>query len=167
MPIEISAKEASPITDFRNKIQEFEEVMGQIPGSHRGDWDECPLTHTFDADDIYVREIFMPKGMLIVSKIHKASHPYFVLKGDLSVLTETGEVRIKAPFYGITPAGTKRLLFIHEDTVWVTVHATNETDLEKIEDDIIAKSFDELPEGKEKNKLEHDPTEIILEAQGA
>lgn len=143
-------KETSQITDFRNKVQEFEDAMCQIPGAHRGDWDECPLTHSF-AEGIYIREIFMPKGMLIVSKIHKATHPYFVLRGDLSVLTEDGEVRIKAPFYGITPAGTKRLLYIHEDTIWITVHATNETDLEKIEEEIIAKSFDELPEGKKED----------------
>ena len=147
MAIEVTAKEISPITEFRNKIQEFEEKMSQVPGAHRGDWDKCPLKHTF-ADGIYIREIFMPKGMLIVSKIHKAKHPYFVLKGDLSVLTEEGEVRIIAPYSGLTPAGTKRLLYIHEDTVWITVHATEETDLEKIEEDIIAKSFDELPERK-------------------
>ena len=153
MPIELSTEAMLPVADFRNKIREFEEAMCRIPGAHRGDWDECPLTHTF-ADGIYVREIFMPKGMLIVSKIHKVKHPYFVLSGDLSVLTEEGEVRIKAPFYGITPAGAKRLLYIHEDTIWITVHATSETDLEKIEEDIIAKSFDKLPESTIKDMPE-------------
>ena len=158
MDIEVTAKEISPITEFRNKIQEFEEKMSQVPGAHHGDWDKCPLKHTF-ADGIYIREIFMPKGMLIVSKIHKVRHPYFVLKGDLSVLTEEGEVRIFAPYFGITPAGTKRLLYIHEDTVWITVHATEETDLEKIEEDIIAKSYDELTGTIQKGELV-DPTDI-------
>jgi hypothetical protein len=164
MAIETIEKEVLPIKEFRKKIVEFEEAMMQIPGAHRGDWDNCPLTHTF-AEGIYVRKIFMPMGALIVSKIHKASHPYFVLQGELSVLTEEGEVRIKAPYYGITPSGTKRLLYVHEDTVWVTVHATKETDLEKIEEEIIAKSFDELPEGKDTTILTStsDPTEIILE----
>ncbi len=166
MAIEVSAKEILQITDFRDKVQEFEQAMCNIPGSHRGDWDECPLKHTF-GDGIYVREIFMPKGMLIVSKIHKHAHPYFVLKGDLTVLTEEGEFRIKAPFSGITPAGTKRVLYIHEDVTWTTVHVTNEKDPEKIEEEIIAKSFDELPEHREKGRLEHDPTEIILETRGA
>jgi len=155
MPIELSEKEVLPIADFRNKVQEFEEAMCQIPGAHRGDWDKCPLKHTF-ADGIYVREIFIPKGTLIVSKIHKASHPYFVLSGDLSVLTEEGEVRIVAPYSGITPAGTKRVLYIHEDTTWITIHLnlTNTKNLEELEEDIIAKSFDELPEGKREDVLE-------------
>ena len=30
-----------------------------------------------------------------------------------------------------------------EDTVWITVHVTNETDLEKIEDYVIAKTYDD------------------------
>ena len=95
----------------------------------------------------------MPKGMLISSKLHKTNSPYFVLEGDLTVVTGEGEIRIKAPFWGVTKAGTKRILYIHEDTRWITVHATDETDLEKIEDDLIAKSYDELPE-RVKNLLE-------------
>lgn len=153
-------KMASPEV-IRSKILEFEEAMLQLPGAHRGDWDKCPLKHKF-ADGIYVREIFMPAGMLIVSKIHKFEHPYFVLNGDVSVFTEEGEVRIKAPFYGITPAGTKRILFIHKDTTWITVHATKETDLEKIEEEIIAKTYNELP-SKENLKLgTNDVTDIKL-----
>jgi hypothetical protein len=88
----------------------------------------------------------MPKGALLTSKIHKVTHPYFVLKGEVSVLTEKGIQRIKAPYSGITPAGTKRILYIHEETVWTTVHVTKEKDLEKIEEEVIANSFDDLPE---------------------
>jgi fido (protein-threonine AMPylation protein) len=72
------------------------------------------------------------------------------------VLTEEGEVRIVAPYSGITPAGTKRVLYIHEDTTWITIHLnlTNTKNLEELEEDIIAKSFDELPEGKREDVLE-------------
>ena len=128
---------------IRNRILAIEAVMRRIPGSFIGDTENCPLKHTF-VDGAYVREIFMPKGMLITSKIHKFKHPYFVLKGDVSVMTEDGPIRIKAPFSGITPVGTKRLLYIHEDTIWITVHVTEETDLKKIESKIIAKNFKEL-----------------------
>lgn len=134
------AKQAhNPAT--RERILDIEEKMKQMPGAMIGD---CfPLKHTF-VDGAYVREITMPKGMLVVSKIHKVCHPYFILKGEVSVLTEEGVVRLKAPYSGITPAGTKRILYIHEDTVWTTVHVTKETDIEKIEEEIIAKTFDEV-----------------------
>ena len=140
--IEYEQSEKLPDTKrFRDKICLFEEKLSRLPGSTFGD---CfPLKHTF-ATGLYIREITMPKGALLTSKIHKITHPYFVLSGEVSVITEKGKVRIKAPYSGITLAGTKRILYIHEETVWVTVHKTDETDLEKIEEEIIAKSFDEL-----------------------
>ena len=129
--------------EFIEKILSFEEALKQMPGSMEGD--SCPLKHTF-VDGAYVREITMPKGLLATSKIHKVCHPYFILKGEVSVITEEGVVRLKAPYSGITPAGTKRILYVHEDTVWTTIHVTKETDLKKIEEEIIAKTFDEVLE---------------------
>lgn len=129
---------------IRDQILIIENKMAKAPGALFGD-DCCPLKHTF-VDGAYVREITMPKGTLIVSKIHKVCHPYFVLRGDVSVLTDNGIVRIKAPFSGVTQPGTKRVLYMHEETVWTTVHVTKETDLKKIESEIIAKTFDDLPD---------------------
>ena|SRR3990167_5641761 len=103
----------------------------------------CPLKHTF-VDGAYVRELFMPKGMLFVTKIHKITHPYFLMKGDCSILTEEGVRRIEGPFSGVTMAGTKRVIYTHEDTVWITIHVTKSRDLDEIENEIIAKNFDEI-----------------------
>ena len=130
--------------DLREKLLNAEELLKTVPGSMIGD---CfPLKHTF-GDGLYVREIRVPKDSLVITKIHKVAHPYFVLSGEISVLTEKGAEVIKAPYYGITPAGTKRACYCHTDTVWVTVHRTNETDLDKIEKEIIAENFDEtLPD---------------------
>lgn len=135
----------------RDSMLEIEKAISKHPNARFGD-KACPLEHTF-ADGMYIRKITMPKGMLITSKIHKTKHPYFVLTGDASVATEEGCIRIKAPYSGITKPGTKRVLYMHEETVWVTVHRTNETDLEKIEEEIIAKSFDELPTKAVKGEL--------------
>ena len=127
--------------DYKKNIMLIEETLKNLPEAMKGD---CfPLKHTF-VPGMYIREITMPAGALLTSKIHKCEHPYFIIKGDVSVATEKGAVRIKAPFAGITPAGTKRLLYIHEETVWITVHRTDDTDLDKIEEQVIAKSFDEL-----------------------
>lgn len=116
--------------------------MRKLPGAIRGD--DYPLKHSF-ADGCYIREMSAPAGHLIITKIHKITHPYFILKGECSILTEEGVKRIKAPYHGITLAGTKRVVFVHEDTIWVTVHVTKQTNLEKIEEEVIAKTFDEIP----------------------
>jgi len=135
------------------RMYEVEEAIGKVPGAKFGD-DCCPILHHF-GDGIYIREMRAPKGMLNVSKLHKTTHPYFILKGEFTVQTEDGLVRIKAPHFGITVAGTKRIVYFHEDTVWFTVHATEETDLEKIEDELIAKSYEELPENIKENIICH------------
>jgi hypothetical protein len=97
----------------------------------------CPVNHSF-GDGCYIREWNSPPGVLTVSKVHKIAHPFFVLKGKVSVLTEGGVQTITAPYYGITQPGTKRLLYTHEETQWVTVHVTDETDLTAIEEEIIS-----------------------------
>jgi hypothetical protein len=130
--------------EFRSKIDAVEKGVLSLEGALKGNEIEklCPLVHSY-GDGCYIRQIFMPKGTLITSKIHKITHPYFVMTGKASVATEDGIETIQAPYQGITHAGTKRALYIHEDMIWITVHVTNETDLDKIEDEIIAKDFNE------------------------
>jgi hypothetical protein len=138
----ITPNDAFPdVMPVRDMILKIQDDMDKMPGVMHGD---CfPLKHQF-GHNVYVREINMPKGTLIVSKIHKFESPYFVMTGKCSVLTEDGIMKIQAPFYGMTKAGTKRILYVHEDSTWVTVHATKEKDLDKIEEEIIAKDFDDL-----------------------
>jgi len=134
--------------EFRNGIMDFEEKLLQVPGvliGHEMDESMCPLTHKF-IDGLYVREIFMPKGIILTSRLHKTNHPYFILRGDVSVATEEGIVRLVAPYSGITKAGTKRLLFTHADTVWVTIHATNLTDERQVVAEITSPTYEDIPE---------------------
>ena len=82
----------------------------------------CLTTHRF-TDGMYIREIFMPAGSLITSKIHKTEHPYTVSYGKAAVSIDNGEwLEITAPYTGITKAGTRRVLYIIEDCIWTTYH---------------------------------------------
>ena len=125
---------------FRKGIMALEAKILEQDDVILPDSDINPLKHTF-SDKQYIREIQFPKGELIVTKIHKVQHPFFLLKGEISFLTEEGETRISAPYYGITNDGTKRVIYVHEDTIFVTVHPTSAKDLEEIEEEIIAKDF--------------------------
>jgi hypothetical protein len=100
---------------------------------------EFPLVHRF-TPGLYIREIFMPAGSVLTSKIHKTEHPYVISKGVVSVWTaDRGTVTLKAPHTGITKPGTRRVLFVHEDTIWTTFHVGEEDSVEAIEDRIIEK----------------------------
>ena len=98
---------------------------------------DAPVFHHF-TDGLYIREIHMPAGSIVTSKIHRTKHPFVVLKGDVSVYSlNEGVVRYKAPHFGITLPGTRRILKNHEDTIWITFHPATETDVDEIEKRII------------------------------
>lgn len=93
---------------------------------------------------LYTRTIFIPKGVLLMGKIHKKPCVNIVLSGDISIATETGEIRAQGGYMVTSPAGMQKVGLAHEDTVFVNVFRTNETDITKIEADLIAESFEAL-----------------------
>ena len=97
---------------------------------------ECPVVHRF-ADNCYLREILMPKGTLIVGKIHKTQHFNVILTGSCSVYTRDGVEHYTAPATFISDAGVQKVVLCHEDVRWQTLHVTDKTDLAEIEKDVI------------------------------
>jgi hypothetical protein len=133
-----------PAAPLRAQIAALEQALRQHPDAVCGDSDLCPLTHRFAAG-LYVREIFIPKGTVLTGKLHKHAHPNFLMKGEVIVVTEAGgRQHLIAPLAMISQAGTKRAVVALEDTVWITVHATDETDLARIEAEVIAPDYDAL-----------------------
>lgn len=134
-----------PKKDFRNQLVDFEDKLKDLDNCFVGDNDTCPLKHDF-ADNIYVREIFIPKNTLLTGKIHKHEHPNFLMSGEVLVITEEkGREILKAPLSMISKAGTKRALYALTDLVWITVHhnPSNTQNLEELEELVIAKNFEE------------------------
>lgn len=112
------------------KIMRLESEMARLPQLH------IEPVHHF-SDGIYAREITIPKGAVLTGKMHATDHLNIISKGDITVLTENGMQRIKAPATILAKAGMKRVGYAHEDTVWTTIHGTHETDLEKLEAELI------------------------------
>lgn len=104
---------------------------------------DCELKH-YHAPGLYIREIFIPAGTAIVGKIHKHAHFNDISKGRVRVSTEFGFDILEAPCRFVSEPGTKRAVFAETDTIWTTFHPTLETDVEKIETEIIAADYNEL-----------------------
>jgi|TARA_B100000768_G_C11256271_1_gene366538 hypothetical protein len=141
------------------KINEFKGQMLSVKETivhHTSEMQETmPLKHHIK-DGIYTREIFMPKGMLVLSFIHKVNHPSFFLSGEMSILNDKAEVkRIKAPMVVQTEIGTQRVAYMHQDCVWVCTYRTDAKTVEEAEKELFTEDFNELPEHiiKEKIKL--------------
>lgn len=125
--------------ESRAKILQLEAVLRGMESESPV---ECPLTHHF-APGLYAREILLPKDSLVVGKIHKHAHVNNISKGRVLVATEFGAEEFVAPCQFVSKPGTKRAVYALEDTIWTTYHPTEETDLEKIEEEVIAKDFEE------------------------
>lgn len=115
----------------------FDVLKGQPAPSLGGTPPLCPIKNHF-TPGMYIREIFMPAGTVVTSRIHKCRHPFVVLKGRCAVYmgSKEGWQEVSAPHFGITEPGTRRLLFILEDSVWMTFHVTDKTNVDEIVEDI-------------------------------
>ena len=145
------------------KISTFVEQLNGVDGylSHKAGTTQSeameeryPLKQTLEGG-LYTRELFMPKGSLVISMIHKQQHPSFLLKGKVSYLADNGEVRtINGPTTIFTQTGTQRVLYIHEDTDWCCVYKTDKKTFEEAEADVYTDDYKNLPlELIEKRKL--------------
>ena len=102
---------------------------------------DCPVVHHF-SPGVYVREITMPKDSVIVGHKHKTKHLNIISKGSciLVDLDTKDKTHIEAPCTFESEAGVRKVLYIVEECVWSTVHVTEETDIDKIEEIVIDKS---------------------------
>ena len=127
----------------RAEMMEFQKRLEQNENSAKTPEElevHNPLKHSF-ADGMYVREIVNAAGQIIVTKIHKQKHPFFLMSGEMSILTDDGVIKLTGPHYGITEAGTKRVIYTHTECKFVTVHLTDKVDLAEIEEEVIAKDY--------------------------
>jgi hypothetical protein len=120
--------------EVRQKMFALESALLEMPQA------ECPLEHLF-AHGVYARQMTIPKGVMLTGAIHKTTHLNVVLKGDISVATETGARRIQAPAIFVSPPGTKRAGYAHEETVWVSIHGTHETDIQALEEQLVTNDY--------------------------
>lgn len=130
--------------DRRSAIHQLEDVMMGMEEQV-----DLPVVHHF-ADKLYARELFIPAGTTLVGKIHKTEHLNILVKGTILIATEEGNSILEGPQVLVTGPGTKRVGHAITDSVWITVHGGVEgTDLDKLERDLIAPSFEALEHEQE------------------
>lgn len=133
MEIESSAvaHTGSPATPAQ--IQELEARLLKLEQA------DVPLVERF-APGVYLREVFMAKDTFVIGHEHKTRHFNIVLSGRASVLMDGKVCEIVGPCTFVSEPGVRKVLYIHEDMRWQTVHPTEETDPLLLEDALIVKS---------------------------
>ena len=103
-------------------------------------YDIDALTEHHFCEGLYARELFIPKGGVIVGKRHAKQNFFLLVKGDMTVSTASGMKRIKAPFMAVTQPGDKRVGYAHEDSITMNFHANPDdcADLKLLEERYIS-----------------------------
>jgi len=111
------------------KAQKIEILLPQLRAMPQV---ECTEKHYF-GPGMYVKEVTMPAGSIIVGKPHKTEHLCVMLQGRMEILKDDGEVvELVAPATFVGKPGRK-IARIIETVVFQNIFATDETDVEKLE----------------------------------
>ena len=127
-----------PVT--REQVMALETAMRDMPDQLT---EEDLTTHHF-ADGVYLREMYMPEGSVVVGKIHRTKHLTIIASGTVQITTDKGIETITGPAIFVSPAGAKKAIHAITEATLMNPHPTEETDLVKIEQQFIAPSFEAL-----------------------
>ena len=114
----------------REQINALQAEMVNMPQA------ELKTDHYFSGG-MYCRRVFRSAGTLIVGKIHKEDHLFMCASGQIMAWTENGMKTLNAGDIVESKAGTKRVTLALTDAIGITIHKTNEKDLEIIEKQLI------------------------------
>jgi hypothetical protein len=107
---------------------------------------ECPEKHHF-GPNIYIKEVTLPAGSVIVGKYHRHEHLCNMVSGRMIVVDSEGNrTELVAPMTFMAKSGRK-IAYIIETVVFQNIYSTSETDIQKLEDMIVDNSKDMLLEG--------------------
>lgn len=129
---------------MRQKVEQLEAAMTQLPQVH------CPVAH-FNAPGMMARRMEIPAGTVVTGAIHKVEHLIIIAKGRLRIVTEDGTRDVAAGDIITCKPGMKNAVTALEDSAWVNVFATDETDPDKLVELVTESKAEDLL-GQPKNK---------------
>ena len=130
---------------FTDKVLDFQSylknrmALGEVEEKR----DTCEWNHYFIPGG-YAREMFIPKGLIVIGRVHKYDCITIVSKGRLLLASTDGPQDVTSGSTSITKAGTQRIAISMEDSLITTFHVTEETDLDKIEDELTVSTYEEF-----------------------
>ena len=111
--------------------------ISQLLKDNMGRFDFDPKITHFFSEGMYAKQIFVPKDHLVVQHSHEYSHLSILAKGKVIVKTDDYEKYYEAPACLEIKAEINHAIIAIEDCIWFCIHATNETDISKIDETLI------------------------------
>ena len=118
-------------------IKNSDKIVGDGTGIIHDD--VVPLKHSF-ADQLYIRQMEMKKGTLVIGAVHNHKHVWFLLTGHLTISDNKEVQDYQAPCYVISDAGTQRAIYANENSIFVNIHKnpSNTKNIEELEKEIVS-----------------------------
>ena len=140
-------------TVSRDQIDALEKTMRTMP--------QCTSTRTehYFSGGMYCRKLWRPAGTVIVGKVHKAAHFFICVSGCIVAWSETGMRRLAPGDVIESQPGTKRVTYAVEDSIGMTVHKTDNTELDAIEAELIEPDCEALYDSH--NRLKGDARRAV------
>ena len=113
-----------------------------------------PIKHDF-ADQIYIRQMNMSSGQVVVGAVHNHLHVWFLLTGKVYIIESDEKIEHVAPCYTISKPGAQRVIYAVEDSIFINVHKnpSNTKNIKELEDEIVSMTVEEF--NKKKNRSWH------------
>jgi quercetin dioxygenase-like cupin family protein len=89
------------------------------------------------SDGLYAKQMHLPAGYLAYSHKHTYSHLSLLAKGVAVVTTDHGSQTYRAPACINIVANEHHEILALEDVTWFCIHATTETDADKVDQVLI------------------------------
>ena len=102
---------------------------------------ELPIEH-FHIKGVYVRKGFIPAGTILTGKVHNFESISILAQGTLRITNGTTSYIISAPHTFVDQAGIKRLGYAETDCTFITIHRTDNTEIEDIESELTSDTFE-------------------------
>jgi len=103
---------------------------------------ELPIEH-YQIDGVYARSMFIPAGTILTGKIHNFESIAILAKGRIRITNGTDSYIISEGHIMVDQPGVKRLGYAETDVVFITVHRTDNTEIEAIEKELVSATFEE------------------------
>jgi len=144
MSSKLSVNFIKKLESLQNIIIESDNEQTYGDGKNLVNNEEFPITNNF-TDGLYMRQMKMMAGSIVVSAIHHTNHFWFLLSGKVIVEDENETIEHIAPCWSYSLKGTKRLIKCVEDCVWINVIAnpTDTRDMKEIEDNFFSITLEE------------------------
>jgi len=114
-------------------------TVKELAQIHQGQYAIDLGTQHHFSSGVYAKQMMLPKGYMALSHAHTYDHLSLLASGKVIVKTDEGEQEFTGPACLTIKRNKNHAITALEDAVWFCIHATEETDPNKVDEVIIMK----------------------------